>query len=178
MAVLLSTRPLGQLGDWLLLSLAPTWLCEEGAEMGNSCPTAPSSLEIISSLALFSFFLTGEKPRSSWLGSLELRSLSPAQKGRRRRPPRRGPATRQELGLPSTHAFCWGPCACPRVGAPVSAPGGASLQGQGNDFAGLSRGSEGAAPRVSSYHHMSYLLSSLRQGQSSVISQSLHPWSQ
>lgn len=170
---------------------APTCLCGEGASPTRGgephsrgqrrvtpAPWPRAHLRLLAPWPSFISFLRRKKPRSSWLGTLELRSLSPAQKGRRKRPPRRGPATCRELGHSSTRAFCWGPRAWPRPGAPMSAPRSACLQGQGGDFTGLSRGSGSEAPRAPSYRHVSYLPSGLRQGQSSVISQLLHPWSQ
>lgn len=185
MAVLLSSRPLGQLGTSSRRARGahlPLWGGGEPHSRGQRrvtpAPWPRAHLRLLAPWPSFISFLRRKKPRSSWLGTLELRSLCPAQKGRRRRPPRRGPATCRELGHSSTRAFCWGPRAWPRPGAPTSAPRSACLQGQGGDFTGLSRGSGSEAPRAPSYRHVSYLPSGLRQGQSSVISQLLHPWSQ
>lgn len=55
-----------------------------GAETGDSCPMAPSSLEIISSLALFYFFLTEEKAQKQLAGDSRASFSLPCPEGKKK----------------------------------------------------------------------------------------------
>lgn len=55
-----------------------------GAETGDSCPMAPSSLEIISSLALFYFFLTEEKAQKQLAGDSRASFSFPCPEGKKK----------------------------------------------------------------------------------------------